>query len=325
MSGMTYNICILGNTGKNIKSAYSWFVKTIHEGLKLNGHNVYGFDYKSHSIDEIKDFLFSRNPNILFTHLTMHKHHDKFEMMELFDTLRNLYDTKVIHTMQDARSEPRYDGDISHAFDLALVAQKRNIEKFQNCWNIPVYYWPYSSLTYDKMGKYRKELDFGMPVFPGNPNSHPDRSDFIRKLKNIMNIKVIQTQSAEDIRGKTLDFSASTDCVLGLCTGYDKKIWGYNEVRFWQFLGAGAIMVARDYDCNKYIFPEGLYFGFDSYNDPSVVKEYWQKINNMSEEKKNKMRENAFNFIQKYHSSKVRMSQTIELIEGKRNKLDIFL
>ena len=223
------------------------------------------------------------------------------------------------------RSEPRYSGNISHAFDMALVAQTENIDKFKRNWKIPVYYWPYSSLTYDKPGKYRKELDFGMPVFPGSPGSHKDRAAFISKLQQIMDIKIIKTKSKDDIRGDTLDFAASSPCVLGLCTGYDKSIWGYNEVRAWQFLGAGAIMIVRDYDCNKYIFPRELYFGFDSYKNPEIVKEYWEKIQKMTDSEKNDMRQKAFDFVQKYHSSKERMRQTIELIEEKRDKLDIFL
>ena len=129
---MKYNICILGNTTNNIKNSYSWFVKTVYQGCVLNGHNVVGFDYKSHTIDEINDFLFSNKFDVIFTHLTMHQHHDKYDMMEIFDNLRSLYGTKIIHSLQDARSEPRYNGDISNAFDMALISQYKNIEKFQN-------------------------------------------------------------------------------------------------------------------------------------------------------------------------------------------------
>ena len=45
----------------------------------------------------------------------------------------------------------------------------------------------------------------------------------------------------------------------------------------------------------------------------------------MTDNEKNDMRQKAFDFVQKYHSSKERMRQTIELIEEKRDKLDIFL
>jgi hypothetical protein len=49
---------------------------------------------------------------------------------------------------------------------------------------------------------------------------------------------------------------------------------------------------------------------------------YTQEIN-----KKDLMplKKKAFDFIQKYHSSKERMRQTLEIIEGKRSRLSVYL
>ncbi len=318
----SYKICILGNTGNNPFSAYSWFIKTVSDGAWHLGHEVIGFDYKSHSITEIRDFLFNNDIDILFTHLTMHQFHDKFSMMEIFDNLRSLKGTIVIHTMQDARHEPRYKGDISSAFDLALVGQTENIEKFQKTWKVPVYYWPYSALTYSKMADFKEDLAFKVPVFPGNPDIHKDRSAFIRKLRSTMNIKIIKTGSKEDVRNRTGELSVSAKCILGLCTGYD--IEGYCEVRPWQYLGAGACMIMRKFKGIDDIIPEDLYYPIDGYtwNDAKKVSELFEKIkktNNMP------LKERAFNFIQRYHSSKERMKQTLEIIEGKRSRLSVYL
>lgn len=319
-----YKICILGNTKRNIDRSYSWFVKTVQDGFQHLGHEVIGFDYKTHSVKQIQDFLFSNDIDILFTHLTMHGHHDKYRMMEVFDDLRRLKGTIVIHTMQDARSEPRYAGDISHAFDLALVGQYENIPKFQKYWNVPVYYWPYSGLTYSEIGRYDSNLDFKRPVFPGSPNSHPDRSAFIKKLQQKMNIKIVSTGSKEDIRGQTKDFSMSSPCVLGLCTRYDLPIEGYWEVRPMQFLSAGAIMIMRKYKNMHKVIPDELYYPIHGYNDKNAeqVKEYWKEIQNKD---LTKFREEIFRFMQRYHSSKERMKQTLELIEGERDQLDVFI
>jgi len=323
---MRYKIVILGNTGNNPFDAYSWFVRTTAQGFYLNGHEVVGFDYKSHSIEQIRDFLFDYKPNILFTHLTFHNKHDKFTIMDIFNNLRSLIGTIVIHTLSDARTEPRYNGDISHAFDMALISTYKNIDKFQKYWNIPVYYWPYSSLTYDSRGKYKKELDFKKPVFPGNPGSHKDRTEFVQKLQSNMDIKVIKTKSKDDIRNRTLNFSASSSAVLCLSTRYEMNN-GFTDVRPYQFGGSGSIMICRPHDIQKYIIPEDLYFTFYSYDNKGLeqVKEHWEKIKKMSDNEKDEMKQKVFDFIQKYHSSKVRMAQTIELIEGKREKLDIFL
>lgn len=316
--------CILGNTGKNVRTAYSWFCKTTAQGLMLNNCNVVGYDYKSHTIDQIYNFLRDGKFDILFTHLTFHRHHNTEKILEIFDEIRTCLDTKIIHTMQDARTEPRYKGDISFAFDMALVGQIKNIPKFKKYWKIPVYYFPYASMTYDRMGYYKKELDFRLPVFPGNPNSHPDRADFLKKLQSKMRFKIISTKSPEDIRKETLNFSKSNPCVLGFCTRYEQPLYGYYEVRPWQYLGAGACMILRPYKGFENVIDPKLYYSINSYsvNDAERVAKYWKKI---QKENHDSMRENAFNFVQKYHSSMVRIKQVIEILEDKREKLNIFL
>jgi hypothetical protein len=107
-------------------------VKTVYDGFTNLGYNVEGFDYKTHTISQIRKYLFRKKPYILFTHLTMHGFHDKHQMMELFSELRRKTDTIVVHTLNDARHKPRYSSNISSAFDLALVGQTEDIDDMAN-------------------------------------------------------------------------------------------------------------------------------------------------------------------------------------------------
>ena len=307
-----YTICILGNTKGDIRNAYSWFAKTVYDGFSRLGHNVFGLDYKSHSLDQIENFLFDNNIDVLFTHLTMHEHHAKFRVMEMFDSLRSLNGTIIVHTLQDAREEPRYKGDISHAFDLALVSQYENINKFQNYWNVPVYYWPYSCMTYDEMGEYNPKLDFNMPVFPGNPGSHRDRADFLSKLQKKINMKIIRTGSKQDVRSQTKDFSVSNPCILSLSTRYDYNIKGYIDVRPLQYLGAGGILICRPHKGQEKIIPDELYFPIKNYSWESVdqVKEYWNEIKNSD---LSDMRKETFNFLDRWNEEYKNRSKKIEI------------
>lgn len=147
--------------------------------------------------------------------------------------------------MQDARHEPRFAERLDGVFDLALVGQIQNIPKFQNYWNIPVYFFPYSSLTYQRIAPQNKNLAFNEPVFTGSPQAHRDRSAFIAALQRIMPIRIFQTKSGNDLRDKNAELSSSAQCILGLCTGYD--IGGYMDVRPFQYLGAGACMIMRKF------------------------------------------------------------------------------
>jgi hypothetical protein len=173
------------------------------------------------------------------------------------------------------------------------------------------------------MGTYKQELDFGMPVFPGNPNSHEDRSEFLRKLQSVMKIKIIKTKSSEDVRDRTVDFAVSSKCILGLCTGHATSNH-FLEVRPFQYGGSGAVMIIRKFKNMDDIIPENLYYPINGYDveDAKQVKNHWKHIQKIDT---SKLREQMFNFIQTYHSSEVRMKQTVEILEGKREKLDIFL
>jgi hypothetical protein len=67
---------------------------------------------------------------------------------------------KVVHTCNDARTKDRYMGDISGAFDLALVGSYPYGYKLSKAFNVPVFFCPYSSLTYDKMANFAPDLAF---------------------------------------------------------------------------------------------------------------------------------------------------------------------
>jgi len=313
---MDKKIVVLGNTGKDISKAFSWFVKTVYDGFTRLGYDVEGFDYKSHTIPQIRKYLFRTKPYILFTHLTMHGFHDKHKMMELFSELRGKTDTIIVHTLNDARHEPRYKGDISTAFDIALVGQTEDIKDMAKGWKVPTYHWPYSSLTYDKMAPVAEDLMFKKPVFTGSPGSHKDRSQFIKKLQEIMPIKIVTTKSPENLRGRTPELSASAKCILGLCTGYD--IGGYIDVRPFQYLGTGACMIMRKFKWMDEVIPPELYYSFDSYKDPYIVKEYFEQIKKIDTKP---LQLEAFNYMQRYHSAKERMRNTIKVIEGEQDSV----
>jgi len=307
-------ICILGNTGNMIGLAYSWFVKTVYEGFILLGHEVIGIDWKSNSLEHIEEILFSYEPDIIFTHLTFHGQKPIERVFELFDSLRSVFGTIIIHTLQDARHIPRYSGNLNNFFDLALVGQIENIDNLKRLWKIPVYFWPYSSLTRDRIAPINKSLSFIDPVFTGSVTAHTDRSSYIRKLNHTMKIMSFITKSSGDLRNRTPELSSSASCILGLCTGYD--IGGYIDVRPFQYLGCGAFMISRKFKWQDRIIPDDIYVPFYDYKDPMIIKNLFDEWRTKDKEP---IRKKAFEFIQRYHSSKVRMQNTLNIIEGKQD------
>ena len=307
-------IVILGNTRLN----YSWFCLTFRQGCKLLGHDVYDIDYKSTSINIIKQKLLDINPKYVFTHLSFHKNINPIDkILQMYSEVKKR-GINIIHTCSDARTEDRYMKDLSESVYMAFVGTFDMVNNCSKAWNIPTFYCPYSSLTYDKMAQPVKDLMFENPVFTGSPGSHDDRKNFIEKLQRKMKLEIFHTQSPGDLRSRTEELSSSAKCILGLCTGYD--IDGYIDVRPFQYLGAGAFMIIRKFKGMDDIIPDDIYIPFNGYTDSDVdfVKEkfeYW-KNQDTSE-----IRIRAFNYIQRNHSSKIRIKNIIDVLEEKRDSV----
>jgi len=304
---------ILGNT----KLGYSWFVLTFRQGLKLNGVDVIEIDYKSTPLAQIRTKILDIKPDFIFTHLSFHQHiYPTPAVLQLFKELKSKINVKIVHTCNDARTKDRYMGDLRGCFDAALVGSYPMVVHCVPAFKIPVFYVPYSSLTYDKMADIDPKLAFNIPIFTGSPGAHrtgwiDNRAGFIESLQKIMPLKIFKTQSGEDLRKRTPELSVSAKCILGLCVGYE--IDGYIDVRPFQYLGTGAFMIMRKFMNMDEIIPDDLYVPFDSYNDPYVVKELWDEWKNKDTWK---MREYAFDYMQFYHSSKTRIKSVLDILKG---------
>ena len=127
-------------------------------------------------------------------------------------------------------------------------------------------------MTQDRLATPIDRFAFKEPVFTGNPHAHTDRTNFIQLLNTILPMRTFITQSPGDLREFTPELSMSAYAILGLCTGYD--IDHYIDVRPFQYMGAGAVMITRRFKGMDDIIPPDLYFPFHGYtaSDAASVK-----------------------------------------------------
>jgi hypothetical protein len=303
-------IFILGNWDLH----YSWFIRTFEQGFSLLGHDVYGIDLKNNNISTIKSYINSIKPDYLFDHMSFRPWPFRDELFSFFSSLRKK-NTRVIHVLSDAYLE-RYRGDLTDIFDFVLLGKLENIDRLRKEWKVPVFYCLYSSLCYDDIAPVDKRLAFKELVFTGNPDIHNDRSNFLRRLSSIMDLRMFFTQRANDMRDRTRELASSCTAILGACTGYDVN--GYIDVRPFQYLGAGACMIMRKFKNMDEVIPDDLYYPFDSYNDPYVVQKLHEEVLKTDTRP---IRRKAFNFIQTHHNCKKRMQDIINIVEGKSDHI----
>ena len=309
-------VVILGNCNLG----YSWFVKTHIQGCELNGYDVVQVDYKSTPLNKLRNQLKRIKPKYIFTHLTFHAQINPIpDILQTYRDVKKATGCQIIHTMNDARKVGRHMGDISGAMDAAFVGNTDCMEDCQKAWNIPVYFCPYTTLCYDDIAEQADDLSFQEPVFTGGVGTHGDISKFIRNLQKIMKIRTFQTQSGQDLRHRTPELSASAKCILGLCTGYD--IRHYVDVRPFQYMGTGAFMITRKFKDMDDIIPDYLYVPFEGYDDPHIVKVLFDEWKDMDT---TPMRIEAFEYMQTFHSCKVRLENVFKVLEGKQDTTKSF-
>lgn len=310
---------IYGNTKNN----YSWFVLTHRQGLLLNNYDVLEIDSKITPIERARDILISKKPRYIFTHLTFHNQGQQLNrLLSMYHEVTRKAGSKWVHTCNDARKEDRAKIPLYTVFFAAFVGSRDMVTNGRKVWRIPTYYSAYSSLKQDSIASPVNKFKFTTPVFTGNPIIHEDRSKFIKLLGERMELKIMKTQSKQDLRHQTPELSASAKCILGLCTGYDVPF--YIDVRPWQYLGAGAFMIIRKFQGMDEIIPDNLYIPFTGYSKKDadfVVSKFreYSKIDTSA------IRTRAFNFIQKYHNSQIRMRNILNVLEGKQDSTKCFL
>ena len=318
-------VVILGNTTNPItqkpNDPYSWFVKSFRDGFNHNNIECKLINYRKTGLLNIKRQLISYKPQYVFTHLSFHNNTYPIEqMLQTFSELNKVHNIKFIHTCSDARRVDRYMGNLSESFHCALVGTYPLVENGRKAWKIPTYYTPYSAITQYNIAQPTNELSFNkLPIFTGGETSHKDRWEFIKLLRNYgLQIKTFKTQGSDDMRERTQQLSSSATCILGLCTGYD--IDGFADVRWVQYGGSGACLIMRKFTSFDKLLPDDLYYSFNSYSeeDARLVKKTYSKILNTDTWP---MRSKLFHYIQQTHSSKVRIKQILDVLDGTRDDI----
>jgi hypothetical protein len=226
---------------------------------------------------------------------------------------RKKYGTKVIYHMGDARDKPRFNGPINNCVDLALVNRSGN--QFSKIWKIPTIHWPYMCFYQKEIADYDEQYACGM-AFTGSLDGgqhHKPRKDFINGLKGV-GIKLFPTRDTGNTRFLTAELSSSANSVLGMQMG--EQIEGYQDVRPFQYIGAGALYFHDHHNNMDLFFDDKIhYVGYNRNDKNDITSKHKHYTEN--KEKAQKIRQQGFDFCQKHHSSKQRVENILRYFDGK--------
>ena len=268
-------------------------------------------------VEEQIDFF---KPHILMAHCIFNRSpHNRDDVFDLLRRTRRKWGTYVCYHMGDARSEPRYPHDISDIVDLSLV-NNGELDKWSRIWNVPCIHWPYPALYQKDIAEVDKRFQADV-VFTGSLSQgeghHRDRTNFVNQLPEYgIELKTYPDPTWGNSRFLTAEVSASSNVILGTQMGGDVHL--YQDVRPFQYIGAGALYFHEKHRNMRYFFEPGFH-----YVEYDGVEDFIEKYNNLyKKKKKNKnearrIRMRGFEYAQEYHSTKRRVQAVIDTYEGK--------
>jgi hypothetical protein len=296
---------------------YSYFLYGIMEGTILNGHLFRPVPLFGQTLNQVFEQILWFKPQLVICHMIFNKQpHDQTNVLKMLRKIR-AHGIKVAYHAGDARSTPRYEANISPFVDFALCNHDL-MKKYSEIWGVPCYYWPYACLNQngfiDPTDEFRCKVAFAGSLEEGSKHHQP-RAQFVKSLKQVIDIKTFPTPESGNTRFQTATLSQSAECILGFQMGLD--IPGYLDVRPFQYIGAGALYFHDNHpNMNKVFIPGVHYVSFERDNVNDFVRKYIHYVENFPEQGM-AIKKTGFDYCQKYHSYKERMAAVISLIEGK--------
>ncbi|MBU0777858.1 glycosyltransferase [Patescibacteria group bacterium] len=304
-----WRIVILGN----VVNYYSAFIYGTLEGAIRCGAWAKTVQLVDRPMYEIKKELDWFKPHFIICHMIFGPL--RMDILAMLGEMRRRMGTKVIYHMGDAREIPRYPKPIDEWVDLGLV-NHGDYRNFSDIWRIPTIHFPYMCFYQKEMADFDYHYKSGL-AFTGDLDSsshHGPRKQFIQNLKRLINIKVYPTPETGNTRFQTAELSSSADGVLGMQMGTNIPL--YQDVRIFQYTGAGALYFHDQCEAADVFFEPGVHYVPYKRDNAYHLKEQYDKYTIKEPKEGQKIREEGFKFCQKYHSTKERMQSILNYFEG---------
>lgn len=301
----------------------SYFLLGVQEGAIRCGAWFRGIQLVGQDVRAIEDQLSFVKPHLILAHMIFNSRQIPMEQIHnLLRETKKKYGTTIAYHAGDAREIPRYPHPIDDIVDLALVNHMA-LEKFKSIWRVPCFHWPYPCLHQSDIGPFDKryacDLAFTGALAEASHIHHGPRSLFLERLDRVgLRATVFPNEWSGNTRMQTAELAASARGVLGVQMGL--SIPGYQDVRPFQYIGAGAVYFHDMADQMRLFFRPGIHYIEYVSGDESDFIRQWGVYNNST-----KIRKEGFKFCQQWHSAEARMQFVFDLLNGKTNKPRIYL
>lgn len=284
----------------------SEFIFGVNQGMTMLGH-------WHMTVNVRQDFgvLWQRvtqvQPDVIWGHMLLWAPGDKTaELLELCREAKRRWGTRVILHDGDARTETRYPHDVSSAVDLALC----NHASDRSAWRIKCIRWPYFAFVQRAIANPTDAFACDL-AFAGRMSAsalYTERSEFVLALKHKLGdaFKIFTAAQGDDhTLLRTPEIAASANAVLGWGR---PEAHGWTDVRVFQYPGAGGVLLHDD--ASEWLEPGVHYVPVPRGDADGVV----QVVEAIKHGDMTRVRERAFAYVQREHSSLVRVKSALSAL-----------
>ncbi|MCK9371461.1 glycosyltransferase [Candidatus Dojkabacteria bacterium] len=304
---------------------HSYYLAGTVQGSILNGHLHYSISIRQ-GPENIEQQLNYYKPHVLFCHMLFSENLKDIEgdnlnredLHQVIMKAKRKWGTKIIIQEGDAKLEPRFPYPVDALVDLCLVNSRR-YKEFSDILRVPCIHWPYFALNQESINIPNSSFGYNL-VFTGNISRrneghlHFGRAEFITELSNRIDIKIYPDDKFGNTRFSTAEIAASCNAILGIQHGM--HVDGYLDTRPFQYCGAGALYFHSECSAINQFFKPGCHFvQYEHMRPDSFMNKYNYYMEHP--ELGNKIRQQAFEYTQKYHTAKHRIKMALDVLEGK--------
>lgn len=284
------------------------YIYSVTQAMKLLGHEHANVSIRQ-TIDTLARHVWSLRPTIIWTHMLLWPPPGSPGVHQLEGLMLEAVKrgSKVVVHDGDCKEQPRYPKDISAWCAVALV----NHGYDRSVWRCPILPWPYCAFTQASIEAPSIPAIAGKLFFAGTAQAgalYDARNRLIDDVRQRVPMHVHPPDGGNTLF-RTAKFAPSALAVLGFGR---PEAPGWTDTRVFQYPGAGGILI---HDHAPQLEPWEHFVPYVSGSADSVV-EAFQRVQTMTETERTALRERAFAFVQKYHSSVARVRQVLDLLFG---------
>ena len=310
--------------GQYISRPYKTITEGVRQGFEALGHEFYGVELVNNTLSLIKHEIRKIKPDVIFCQCLIDGHeHDVNRVLKMIIDLKKELGFKFIYQEGDYKDvSERVKTDLSWV-DLITFNQDHQLDEHAKLWNIDrekCVVMPYASYILKERPK-REDRYHNPFVFIGtmNPGRYPGRINCITKLVHEkLPIKVFSHPNTYSQRTRSINVPiyASAD----ICLSYDfvSNIKQFASDRPFIITGAGGFCIAhRAKGLDKILIDKKHAMFFDTPQEAVELYKEWigQPI------AREKIKQQAFDFVQEYHTWKNRCGDLIEILAGRKNHI----